>query len=185
MGPNIAANMLHFDYSESNEFNHFDGELARAAKSRAGDDFNLIGSFWSPVPWVKVSSGSVYGGQSTGPYPAKGTPLPAIWRGCFSGGGRTTGNLHHGSFQGRFFLIRLFVFSEVDVTDTPMLEFDDSKVGGTGQTSALTQLARSTAAYLKGYQDNYGVKFHAVSLQNELAFVSSTIRASIRQRQRT
>jgi O-glycosyl hydrolase len=59
----------------------------------------------------------------------------------------------------------------VDVSGDVRTEFDDSsQPGGTGPTSALTQLARSTAAYLKGYQDSYGVKFYAVSLQNELAF---------------
>jgi O-glycosyl hydrolase len=148
MGPNIAHNIQYFDYSAENKANGPDGTFAEAAKDRAAEDFKLIGSFWSPVPWVKVSSGSKYKGQAggTGHYPTDGTPLPAIWRGCFSGG-------------------------MVDVSGESRAEFDDSsQPGGSGPTSALTQLARSTAAYLKGYQDRYGVKFYAVSLQNELAF---------------
>ncbi len=39
-----------------------------------------------------------------------------------------------------------------------------------GPTSALTQFARCTAAYLRGFQNTYGVSFYAISLQNELDF---------------
>jgi hypothetical protein len=49
-------------------------------------------------------------------------------------------------------------------------EFDDSKLGGMGPTSALTQFARCTAAYLRGFQNTYGVPFYAISIQNELDF---------------
>ncbi len=42
--------------------------------------------------------------------------------------------------------------------------------GGTGPTSSLTQFARSTAAYILGYQRYHQVSFYAISIQNELNF---------------
>ena len=66
---------------------------------------------------------------------------PFIWAGNFSGG-------------------------MLDTSDTPLAVFND----GTGPTSALTQFARSTAAYLRGFQNRYGVHLYAISIQNELNF---------------
>src|SRR5690606_32297303 len=35
---------------------------------------------------------------------------------------------------------------------------------------SLKQFARSTAAYIRGFQQHYGVDFYAISIQNELNF---------------
>ena len=58
----------------------------------------------------------------------------------------------------------------LDTSDVPLAVFDDSKLGGTGPTSALTQFARCTAAYLRGFQNKFGVRFYAISVQNEVNF---------------
>ena len=118
------------------------GAMAKAGLARKSQlgDFKLYGSIWSPAPWVKIANGQKWA-QHTGVMPATGTPYPFIWAGNFAGG-------------------------KVDTSDTPLPVFDD----GTGPTSALTQFARCTAAYIKGFQDKYGVKFYAISIQNELNF---------------
>jgi hypothetical protein len=96
------------------------------------------------MPWVKVADGNTY--QSGGSaLPANGTPFPFIWLGNFSGG-------------------------KLDASGTPLPQFDDASLGGTGPTSALTQFARCLAAYLRGFQNTYGVPFYAISIQNELDF---------------
>lgn len=51
-----------------------------------------------------------------------------------------------------------------------LLDVSGNPVSQLGNTSALTQYARSLAAWLKGFQDTYQVKFWAVSLQNEVNF---------------
>ncbi|MCA9596676.1 MAG: hypothetical protein KC776_25340 [Myxococcales bacterium] len=116
------------------------GTLAQIGQQKQGADFKLFASMWSPAPWLKVSSGNTISGQSD-PLPKNGTPWPFIWGGNFSGG-------------------------KLDTSGTPRAEFDD----GTGPTSALTQFARALAAYLRGFQDTYGVKLYAISIQNELNF---------------
>lgn len=118
------------------------GVMAALGLSKQGNlgDFKLFASMWSPAPWVKLSSGNTYKGSS-GILPKDGTPWPFIWGGNFAGG-------------------------KLDVSGTPRAEFDD----GTGPTSALTQWARGLAAYLRGFQDTYKVKFYAISIQNELNF---------------
>ncbi|HSZ54595.1 MAG TPA: glycoside hydrolase family 30 beta sandwich domain-containing protein [Tepidisphaeraceae bacterium] len=54
----------------------------------------------------------------------------------------------------------------------PWMKTTDSQNGGSLiQTSAnLTQFARYMAAYVKGFQQTYGVPLYAVSIQNELRF---------------
>ena len=118
------------------------GETARIGASRRSElgDFKLIGSILSPVPWVKVSSGNTYGG-SPWPLPVAGAPFPFIWAGNFAGG-------------------------KLDVSGNPLPIFND----GTQNTSSLTQFARSTAAYILGYQRAHNVRFYALSIQNELNF---------------
>jgi O-glycosyl hydrolase len=118
------------------------GAMAQAGLARKDQlgDFKLYGSIWSPAPWVKIANGQKWGDHQ-GFMPATGTPYPFIWNGNFAGG-------------------------KLDTSDTPLAVFDD----GTGPTSALTQFARCTAAYIKGFQDKYGVKFYAISIQNELNF---------------
>lgn len=125
----------------------YDKVAAQGAMAQAGlarkeklGDFKLYGSIWSPAPWVKAANGQVYG-DSRFPMPVKDTPWPFIWGGNFAGG-------------------------KLDTSGTPLDVFND----GTGPTSALTQFARCTAAYIKGLQDKFGVKFYAVSIQNELNF---------------
>jgi O-glycosyl hydrolase len=125
----------------------FDKVAAQGAMAQAGlarkdrlGDFKLYGSIWSPAPWVKVADGRKWGDHQ-GIMPATGTPYPFIWGGNFAGG-------------------------KVDTSGTPLPIFDD----GSGPTSALTQFARGTAAYVKGFQDKFGVKFYAISIQNELNF---------------
>jgi O-glycosyl hydrolase len=144
MGPNINSNIAYFDFTTGGP--QVAGVVAQLGKSLINNlgDFKLFGSHWSPAPWLKVASGNVYNAGGTG-LPADGTPFPFIWLGNYSGG-------------------------VLDTSGTPRPEFDDSPLGGTGPTSALTQFARCTAAYLRGFQNAYGVTFYAISIQNELDF---------------
>jgi len=144
MGPDINQNTNFFNFTANSP--RVAGTLARIGTTNAArlGDFKLIASHWSPMPWVKISSGNSISGQS-GILPVNGTPWPFIWAGNFAGG-------------------------KLDTSGTPRAEFDDSSLGGTGPTSALTQFARCTAAYLRGFQNAYGVKFYAVSIQNEVNF---------------
>jgi O-glycosyl hydrolase len=140
MGPNIETNIGYF------VFPSLPGGVARAGVMRRLQlgDFKLFGSLWSPSPWVKISSGNHYSGSTFG-LPANGAPWPFIWLGNFAGG-------------------------KLDVSGTPLADFDDLSQGGTGPTSALTQFARCTAAYVLGFQRAYQVQFYALSIQNELNF---------------
>ena len=138
MGPDIEENIKYFTYPENGAIQ---AGLDRVSNS---GDFKLIGSLWSPLPWVKISSGNEYN-QNWWPGPVQGTPWPFIWGGNYAGG-------------------------TLDVSDLPLDIFDDSSLGGSGPTSALTQFARSVAAHVSGYQKHYGVKFYAISIQNELNF---------------
>jgi len=140
MGPNIDTNIGYFLFPST------PGAVARAGVMRRLQlgDFKLFGSLWSPAPWAKVSSGNTYSGSTFG-MPADGTPWPFIWLGNFAGG-------------------------KLDVSGTALADFDDSAQGGTGPTSALTQFARCTAAYVRGFQRAYEVQFYAISIQNELNF---------------
>jgi O-glycosyl hydrolase len=144
MGPDINQNTNYFNFNADGP--RVAGTLAKLGASKADrlGGFRLIGSHWSPMPWVKVSSGNSISGQS-GILPVNGTPWPFIWGGNFAGG-------------------------KLDVSGLPRAEFDDSSLGGAGPTSALTQFARCTAAYLRGFQNAYHVRFDAVSIQNELNF---------------
>lgn len=138
MGPDIETNIQYFQYTA-------DGAIEEGKKRQEElGDFKLTGSVWSPLPWVKISSGNRYN-QNWWPGPVQNTPWPFIWGGNFAGG-------------------------HLDVSGQPLAVFDDSHLGGTGPTSALTQFARSTAAYIKGYQDFHQVSFYAISIQNELNF---------------
>jgi O-glycosyl hydrolase len=144
MGPDINFNTNYFDFASG--MPSVAGPLAQLGDSKRGQlgDFKLFGSHWSPAPWVKVSSGNSISGQS-GILPMNGTPWPFIWAGNFAGG-------------------------KLDTSGTPLTVFDDSSVGGTGPTSALTQFVRCTAAYLRGFQTAYHVHFYSISIQNELNF---------------
>ena len=134
---NINANIAQLQFTGSNMA--LAGQLAQLGQgSKLGQvgDFKLFGSFWSPPPWVKVSSGNTIG--STFTYgPATGTAFPFIWLGNFAGG-------------------------LLDVSGTALSQFNN--------TSALTQYARTVSASLRGFQNYYGVKFYAISIQNELNF---------------
>jgi len=140
MGPDIDANIGYF------VFPSVPGAAAQAGTMRRLQlgDFKLFGSLFSPAAWIKVSSGNTYSGSTYG-LPANGTPWPFVWLGNFAGG-------------------------KLDVSGTPIADFDDSALGGTGPTSALTQFARCTAAYVRGFQRAYQVQFYAISIQNELNF---------------
>lgn len=144
MGPDINSNIAYFNFTSGGP--QVAGVAAQAGKALINNlgDFKLFASHWSPAPWLKLASGNVYnaGGADL---PADGTPFPFIWLGNYSGG-------------------------VLDTSGTPRPEFDDSSLGGTGPTSALTQFARCTAAYLRGFQNTYGVNFYAISIQNELDF---------------
>ena len=93
---------------------------------------------------MKISSGNTISGQS-GILPVNGTAWPFIWGGNFAGG-------------------------KLDTSGIPLPEFDDSSLGGTGPTSALTQFARGMTAFLRGFQQTDQVRFYAISIQNELNF---------------
>jgi len=144
MGPDINFNTNYFNLAAG--MPGVAGPLAQLGDSRRGQlgDFKLFGSHWSPAPWVKVTSGNSISGQS-GNLPVNGTPWPFIWGGNFSGG-------------------------KLDTSGTPLAVFDDSSVGGSGPTSALTQFVRCTTAYLRGFQNAYHVRFYSISIQNELNF---------------
>ncbi len=138
MGPDIDANVDYFTYSN-------DEAIAEGlAQAENLGDFKLIGSFWSPLPWVKISSGNTWN-ENWWPGPVQGSAWPFIWGGNYAGG-------------------------RIDVSGEPLAVFDDSALGGTGPTSSLTQFARSAAAYVRGYQQYHNVQFYAISIQNELNF---------------
>jgi hypothetical protein len=144
MGPNIDSNIAYFDFNAGGpQVAGATAQMGQSLITKLGD-FKLFGSHWSPAPWVKIVSGNTYeaGGADL---PSDGTPFPFIWLGNYAGG-------------------------VLDTTGALRPEFDDSALGGTGPTSALTQFARCTAAYLRGFQNAYGVSFYAISLQNELDF---------------
>ena len=138
MGPDAYDNVGKFVYSDDQAIT-----VGKAKKEELGD-FKLIGSLWSPVPWVKVSTGKSWD-QNWWPGPVQGAAWPFIWGGNFAGG-------------------------KLDVSGIPLAVFDDTTVGGTGPTSSLTQFARSSAAYILGYQEFHDMKFYAISIQNELNF---------------
>jgi hypothetical protein len=146
MGPNIDANIAYFDFTASGSTPQVSGRAAQAGQSRISNlgDLKLFGSIGSPAPWLKLIDGNTYPGGAAN-YPAANTPFPFIWLGNFAGG-------------------------ILDTSGTARAEFDDSALGGTGPTSALTQFARGTASYLRGFQNTYGVPLYAVSIQNELDF---------------
>jgi O-glycosyl hydrolase len=141
MGPDINQNTNCLDFSYGTI--PVAGALARISAGRSNklDGFKLIGSLWSPAPWVKVSSGNLCPNLGGTPMPVPGTPWPFIWFDNYAGG-------------------------KLDTSGTARAEFND----GTGPTSALTQFARGIAAYLRGFQDVYQVRFYAISIQNELNF---------------
>jgi O-glycosyl hydrolase len=146
MGPNIDSNIAYFNFTASGSGPQVAGLTAQAGQSLKSSlgDFKLFASLWSPMPWVKLTDGNTY--QSGGAnLPANSTPFPFIWLGNFSGG-------------------------MLDTSGTPLAQFNDSSIGGTGPSSALTQFARCMAAYLRGFQNTYGVSFYAISIQNELDF---------------
>jgi O-glycosyl hydrolase len=122
------------------------GVAAGARLAQRGRDtvsnFKLHGSIWSPAPWLKVSSGNTQWQGLSWPFPPDGVPYPFIWYDDFAGG-------------------------VLDTSGIGRSQFNDSAFGGTGNTSALTQYARSTAAYVAAYQRTYGVNFHSLSIQNE------------------
>ena len=139
MKADAAQNLNFFDYANGARIG---GSLAQIGNSRRAQlgDFKLVGSLWSPVPWVKVSSGNTNGGGSW-PLPVAGAPYPFIWGGNFAGG-------------------------KLDVSNNLLPIFND----GTQNTSSLAQFARSTASYILGYQRAFNVHFYAISIQNELNF---------------
>jgi O-glycosyl hydrolase len=145
MGPKIDENMKYFDYDAS--MPKTAGLLAQVGQKKKAElgDFKVIASLWSPAPWLKVSSGNRISGQTDQTMPQDGAAWPFIWNGNFAGG-------------------------KLDTSGTPRAQFDDSALGGSGPTSALTQFARGVAAYARGFQKTYGVKLYALSLQNELNF---------------
>ena len=140
MGPDLEKNVALFDY-DAPAVKSF-GTMARRGAKVPG--FKLMGSLWSPPPWLKKSSGG-HIEASVEVMPKGGTPWPFIWNGNFAGG-------------------------VLDTSDEPRKELDDKKVGGTGPTSALTQLGRAFASFVLGFQRKYDVRFHAISIQNELNF---------------
>ncbi len=123
-------------------FNYKDGTAWASAllAQKGGEDLVLVGSLWSPVPWVKRTSGYRYG-NSDYPMPKKGAPWPFIWGGNFAGG-------------------------VLDTSNEPLALFND----GDRDTSALEQFARSTASYILGWQRTFNLKLDYFSIQNEPNF---------------
>ena len=140
MKADANANQAVFDFTDESPKTGVAAAKAGLSRKAQLGDFKLIGSIWSPPPWVKVSSGNTYS-NSSGILPTNGTPWPFIWGGNFAGG-------------------------KLDTSGKPLAVFND----GTQDTSALTQFARSMAAYVLGYQRAAGMRFYALSVQNELNF---------------
>jgi|GEM_PF-1487773 len=141
MGPDINTNINYFDFNATAP--KVAGIIAKLGDSKkvALGDFKITGSIWSPMPWIKIASGSTYQNSSGGIFPANNTPFPFIWYDNFVGG-------------------------KLDVSDTPLPVFFD----GVENTSALTQFARATAAFIRGFQNVNNVKMYSFSIQNELNF---------------
>lgn len=138
MGPDIESNINNFTYPVN-------GAIAELLKNKVNlGDVKIIGSIWSPVPWVKVSSGNTYR-NNWWPGPVTGSRWPFIWGGNFAGG-------------------------RLDVSGNKYNVFDDRAFGGSGPTDAVTQFARSSAAYILGFQRQFKFQFYAISIQNELNF---------------
>ena len=144
MGPDIDKNSAYFDYDDDNSKSAGLAAQVGMRKKQQLGDFKLVGSMWSPAPWLKRSSGSRIKGHDD-PLPRTGAAWPFIWNGTFAGG-------------------------VMDTSGTPRAEFDDRALGGDGPTSALTQFARGLSAFLRGFQRTYGVTLYAISIQNELNF---------------
>lgn len=142
MGPDIDKNITLLDFSG---YKTMVAAQYGASKKEQLGDFKLYGSMWSPAPWVKFTSGGTIHDGNAGVHPKQGVTYPFIWNACFAGG-------------------------KLDVSNTPMPEFDDTAMGGNGPTSALTQFARCTVATLRGIQNTYHVKYYGISIQNELNF---------------
>jgi O-glycosyl hydrolase len=140
MGPDIDGNVRLLDLDDG--YLAAAGALAKLGWARRGElgGFKIVGSLWSPAPWLKVPSGNRIGAAGE-PLPKAGAPWPFIWNGNFAGG-------------------------VLDVSGEPRPAFHD----GVGPTSALTQFARGTAATLRGFMRRYGVEVHALGIQNEPAF---------------
>ncbi len=145
MGPDINRNATNFNFNSTGP--RVAGNAARAGLARTNQlgDFKLIGSFWSPAPWVKISSGNLCPNWGGTPMPVAGTPCPFVWFDNFAGG-------------------------KLDTSGTLIANFDDSAVGGSGPTSGLTQFARGAAAYVRAFQQTNNVRFYAISIQNEVNF---------------
>jgi O-glycosyl hydrolase len=144
LGPEIEKNIQLLDFDDPG-LQHLGLLAQRGLREKAAlGDFKLLGSLWSPAPWLKRSSGGQYG-DSSDIMPKRGTPFPFIWGGNFAGGA-------------------------LDTSGKPVPAFDDRALGGTGATSALTQFARGLSAFLLGFQRKFAVPFHAISIQNELGF---------------
>jgi hypothetical protein len=73
MGPDINQNTNCLDFSYGTI--PVAGALARIGAGRSNQlgDFKLIGSLWSPAPWVKVSSGNPCPNLGGTPMPVPGT----------------------------------------------------------------------------------------------------------------
>ena len=142
MGPDIDKNIALLDFDGVKGA----GQAAQIGTSKAAQlgDFKLYASMWSPAPWVKLPDGNKSPGGG-GVMPKTGTAYPFIWNGNFAGG-------------------------TLDVSNQPLPTFDDRAMGGTGSTSALTQYVRCTAAFLRGFQNLYHVKYYGISIQNEVNF---------------
>ncbi len=139
MGPDIDDNIKRY-FDLDSERIAGGGAVAKKAQELGG--FTIFASVWSPPPWLKTSSGNKISGQKD-PMPKDGTPFPFIWFDNFAGG-------------------------VLDTSGKPLKDFDDSALpGGKGPTSALTQYARNFAAWIRGYQNKFGMKFNVISIQNE------------------
>ena len=145
MGPDVDRNATNFDFSHPRV--RVAGAVAREGMARTNQlgDFKLIGSYWSPAPWLKISSGNKSPSWGGTPMPVAGTPWPFVWYDNFAGG-------------------------QLDTSGIARTEFDDSSQGGAGPTSALTQFVRGAAAFVRAFQRTNNVRFYAISIQNEVNF---------------
>jgi O-glycosyl hydrolase len=143
MTPNITTNIAFFDFTSAN-MPRSAGSLAQAGTLKKAQ----LGDF------------KIYGSIWS----------PAPWIKMTSGGsitGQTWSAPDNTPYP--FLSYGNFVGGKIDVSNTPLPVFFD----GVQNTSALTQFARATAAYIRGFQNTYNVKFYGFSIQNELNFETS------------
>jgi len=144
-GPGCGSQRDEFRFQPSACSSRRCGCARGMARTNQLGDSKLIGSYWSPAPWLKISSGNK--SPSWG-----GTPMPSLHSVAFclvrQFCRRPTRHLGYRSHRVRRFVPRRCP----------------------APTSALTQFVRGAAAFVRAFQRTNNVRFYAISIQNEVNF---------------